>query len=278
LRWSFAWFLLILNPMNTAARRWGFGRKANGRSMVVVLFLGWLSLAGSAAAAFLSTEAEFLTYVGASQNFLNEFNDLVDESPYAHALKYSSNGLSYEITSTPIFEIYSRPGFVSTSPFSTDAEIVVSFTTTNVHAAGSLVFLTDGAGAPTNGILRVVVDAVGTNTLPVAIGQPAFAGYFTGGSPFTGFRVRSQTPGAYPALDHFRVAEGLPLLTIAPSGPGAVTIRWPAPATGYVLQFSLSLANPSWTKVQTTPQPSGYFSEVTVLAQDAASFFRLFRE
>ena len=262
--------------MNTAPCHGEFVWIPGARGLGAVLLLGWLSQATPAtAASFHSIESDFLNHVGASQSFLNEFSDLVEESPYSHPLKYSANGLAYEITSTPIFEIYSRTGFVSTA--SSGAEIVVSFTGTNVHAAGGLVFLTDAFGAPTNGEVRVVLDTANTNTVPTSIGQPAFAGFFTGGNPFTRFHVSSQTPGTYPALDHFLVAEGVPVLTIAPSGPNAITIRWPAPATGYVLQFSLSLSNPVWTDVPATRQPDGYFWQVTVPTQESAAFFRLVR-
>ena len=262
--------------MKTPACRSKEAGISSARHVGWLSFLVWLSLAAPApAASFLSTEADFLEYVGASQSFVNGFSDLVEENPYVHPINYSSNGLAYEITSSPVFEIYSRTGFVSTA--SSSAEIVVSFTRTNVHAAGGQVFLTDAFGAPTNGEVRVVLDNANIKTLSISSGQPAFAGFFTGGAPFTAFRVRSQTPGAYPGLDQFWVAEGVPVLTIAPSGPSAVAIRWPAPATGYVLQFSLTLSNPNWADVQAIPQPSGYFREVMVAVQDSALFLRLVR-
>lgn len=262
--------------MNTAACRKGYACNPGGRGLGAVLLLSWLSLAGSAgAASFNSTESDFLNNVGASQSFLNEFSDLVEENPYAHPMRYAFNGLAYEITSTPVFLIYSRTGFVSTA--SSGAEIVVNFTGTNIHAAGGLVFLTDAFGAPTNGDVRVVLDTANTNTVPTTIGQPAFAGFFTSGIPFTRFEISSQTPGAYPALDRFWVAEGVPVLTIAPSGPNAVTIRWPAPAAGYVLQFSVSLSNPTWSDVLAAKLPDGYFWQVTVPTQDSATSYRLVR-
>jgi|PlaIllAssembly_1097288.scaffolds.fasta_scaffold49466_1 hypothetical protein len=262
--------------MNTATYRWESAREPGAQGRGAVLLLVWLSLATPAtAASFLSTEGELLNYIGVTPNFLNEFGDLVEESPYAHPMKYSANGFAYDITSEPILEIYSRTGFVSTATNS--AEIIVSFTRTNVHAAGGLVFLTDAFGAPANGDVRVVMDESNTNTLPVSGGQPAFAGFFTGGYPFAKFRVSSQTPGAYPALDHFWVAEGVPVLAIALSGADAVSIRWPAPATGYVLQSSLSLSNPSWNDVQASPQPIGFFWEVIIPAPESTSFFRLVR-
>jgi hypothetical protein len=260
--------------MSTAACDRESACKPGTQALRAVLLLVWISLITPAtAASFLSSEAELLNYIGTTPNFLNDFSDLVEENPYAHPLKYSANGFAYEITSAPVFEIYSRTGFVSTA--STSAEIILSFTRTNVHAAGGLVFLTDAFGAPANGDVRVVLDASNTNTLPVSGGQPAFAGFFTGGSPFAKFRVSSQTPGAYPALDHFWVAEGVPVLTITLSGADAVSIRWPAPATGYVLQSCLSLSNSVWNDVQASPQSTGSFWEVILPAAESASFFRL---
>ena len=211
----------------------------------------------------------------ASQSFLNEFSDLVEENHYAHPMRYSSNGLAYEITSTPVFEIYSRTGFVSTaSSRRRNRGELHPRERARCRGAG---FSDRQIGAPTNGEVRVVLDNANTNTLPTSIGQPAFAGFFTGGA-LSPVRISSQTPGAYPALDQFRVAEGVPGADDCAVGTNAIRyIRWPAPATGYVLQFSLSLSNPSWTDVQATPQPDGYFWEVTVPVQDSPSFFRLVR-
>lgn len=262
--------------MKTPYGRHGPDVVTSARRTCRLCLMVWLSFTTSTmAASFISDEADFLKCVGASQNFLNEFTDLVEENQYAHPMKYASNGLACEITSIPVFQIYSRTGFVSTA--SSDAEIVVSFTGAHVRAAGGLVFLTDALGAPTNGDVRVVLGTANTNTVPTTIGQPAFAGFFTGSIPFARLQISSQTPGAYPALDHFLVAEGVPLLTIAPSGPSGITIRWPAPATGYVLQFSLSLSNPGWTDVQVAKQPDGNFWQVTVPIQDSAAYFRLVR-
>lgn len=252
-------------------------RMARRKCLHVLLVLGCLALPASApAASFVSSEADLLNDIGASQSFLNEFSDLVDPNVYAHPLAYSSNGLAYEITSAPPFDIYSLTGAVSTA--TSTSEIVVSFTTTNVHATGGQVFLTDVFGVPASGVVRVVLDDATTNTLSTFGSQLAFAGYFTGSKPFASFRVGSQTAGCYPTLDHFWVAEGVPVLTVAVSGAGAIAVRWPAPATGYVLQFSFSLSNPDWADMQQIPQLNGDFWEVTAPMYGSAAFFRLIRK
>src|SRR5688572_27915320 len=66
-----------------------------------------------------------------------------------------------------------------------------------------------------------------------------------------------------------------PSLTIARSGTDIV-IRWPASATGYVLESSPSLTTPAWTgPAGGTPAPDGEFLRVTIPAPTGNTFFRL---
>jgi hypothetical protein len=67
-----------------------------------------------------------------------------------------------------------------------------------------------------------------------------------------------------------------PRLTITRSGSDVV-IRWPASATGYVLEASASLSAPSWSAVSGTPQADGDFLRMTVPIGSGMRFFRLIR-
>jgi hypothetical protein len=67
---------------------------------------------------------------------------------------------------------------------------------------------------------------------------------------------------------------GAPLLTITPAGVNA-TISWPAPATGYVLQFNSNLATTNWLTYGGSISNNGAVISVTLPAQPGNTYFRL---
>jgi len=99
-----------------------------------------------------------------------------------------------------------------------------------------------------------------------SIGQPLAGGPLTGGNfsltaGFWGVAV-VQTPGA-------------PLLMISPAGNNTVTLSWPSPSTGFVLQQSATLNSSSWTNVLASPADDGVNKRVTILGGGGQMFFRL---
>jgi hypothetical protein len=65
-----------------------------------------------------------------------------------------------------------------------------------------------------------------------------------------------------------------PPLSIS-SSAGNVSLSWPAVQATFQLQSTTNLATASWAKVSTAPVPNGSTLTVSVLAGDAAQFFRL---
>jgi hypothetical protein len=70
---------------------------------------------------------------------------------------------------------------------------------------------------------------------------------------------------------------GAPLLSMSVNAQlSTVTLSWPPPATGFVLQQNGNLANPSgWAPVVATPQTNANQISVTIPLQSGNTFFRL---
>jgi hypothetical protein len=101
----------------------------------------------------------------------------------------------------------------------------------------------------------------GSFTLSGTIGQPD-AGILGGGKLVGGFWSL--------------IAPLPPLLTITRAG-GNVTVSWPSPSTGFVLQQSTDLSTMVWNNVAQIPSDNGTFKSVTmaIAAAPSARFFRL---
>jgi hypothetical protein len=78
-------------------------------------------------------------------------------------------------------------------------------------------------------------------------------------------------------LTEFRLvaAPAAPQLWIARGASNTVTISWTAPATGWGLQQSPTLAAGSWDNVTTAPVPAGNLLEVTLTMSAGREFYRL---
>jgi len=223
-----------------------------------------------------TNETDFLSAIGASQSFLNEFSDLTESEQFVHPLNYSSNGIAYSITSLPPLYLLSITGAVSTLAPADD--IRVTFTSGNVRAAGGWVYLVDGNALPMSGSVSVTFSngAPLTVTTGVAGQLPLpFTGFASTGSLITSFTIHSETSGGCPALDHFYAAEGVPEISVARSASGALTIAWPAPGTGYALQSNPQLTALDWTNVPSTPHQVGGQMEVQIPVTSGRLFYRL---
>ncbi len=68
---------------------------------------------------------------------------------------------------------------------------------------------------------------------------------------------------------------GGPQLTIINNGNGTLTVRWPSPSAGYVLQQSTDLTPTGWTNSTYPVSDDGTFRLVTFSPPSARLFFRL---
>ncbi len=152
----------------------------------------------------------------------------------------------------------------------------MSLTTTNVRAAGGSFYLVDLNGAPIAGTMALEVSDGTSNRLSVATGPtPPFVGFVSPRARLTTFRVRSLTPGGFPVMDNYYVAEGMPVLAIARTATNTGAITWPAPARGYQLETTPNLASANWVTVTNVPQSVGEFKEVIVPLTAESAFYRL---
>jgi hypothetical protein len=72
-------------------------------------------------------------------------------------------------------------------------------------------------------------------------------------------------------------ADTPPSLQIVPRPGNRVTVSWPAPSTGWVLQAADDLSQPNWTTLLDVPAQNGANLEVTLLASGPQRFFRLLK-
>jgi hypothetical protein len=118
-------------------------------------------------------------------------------------------------------------------------------------------FTIDGGGGTSTG---------GVYSLSGTIGQPD-AGRLSGGTytlegGFWGIVLAIQQPGA----PHLDIRRG--------TGPG-VTVAWPFPSTGFVLEETPTLVTPTWTPTAATPSQVGNENVVTVPVPTGNRFYRL---
>jgi hypothetical protein len=74
--------------------------------------------------------------------------------------------------------------------------------------------------------------------------------------------------------NHIYTAQWPPNLLIQPAA-GSITISWPAPSTGFLLQQTVDGTLTNWANVPVTPVVSNYYNFVTVPASSNLTIFRL---
>lgn len=106
----------------------------------------------------------------------------------------------------------------------------------------------------------------GTYTVSGTIGQPDAAAMSGGAYALT---------GGFWAMPEVIVVPNGPPLTIIRDGAQAVRLRWPAPATGWRVQFSPDMQ--SWFSYASTPVIDGpdWTVQVPVIAGNPKLYFRL---
>jgi hypothetical protein len=246
----------------------------NKRWLMIAVGLWLAGVPPGRAATIYTNETDFAAGVGASQRYLNDFNDLTSPGQFAHPLNYSSNGIAYSIASIPALNLYSLVGAVST--LATNNDILVTFTNANVRAVGGWCYLTDVNGTPAAGTVTISLDDGTTvNIGTVSNSPPPFTGFISVGPVLTSLRIHGATSARYPTLDHLEGAEGRPGLSITHTPTNNLIISWPAPATGYLLQSSSQVAGPGWNNLGVAPQQKGDRMEALVTMSNAAAFYRL---
>lgn len=113
----------------------------------------------------------------------------------------------------------------------------------------------DGGGGTSTG---------GVYSISGTIGQHDAGGPMTNG--------QYSVTGGFWALPTAVQVTGAPTMTIVPATPGNAIISWSPNTAGYVLQQTALLNPASWTN-----SPSGAANPITVPANTAARFYRLFK-
>jgi hypothetical protein len=241
------------------------------------LFWGlFLSVCAGQSATIYTNEASFVNALGASESFLNDFDDLTESGPLVHSLQYSSNGLAYYISSNPNLHVYALVGAVTT--WETNDLLITTFTSTNVHAVGGWFYVTDTNGNATDGSVAVTLNGGVPAVISSSTNGPLFWGYVSGGLLLTNLTIQSLTPGGYPTLDHFYVSEGEPVFAPPFVATNLFVLSWPAPSTGYVLQSTTDISASVWPPVEATPQNINNYWQVAVPMSNSTAFFRLVKQ
>jgi hypothetical protein len=121
-------------------------------------------------------------------------------------------------------------------------------------------------GSPQHGQLMLLADGSFTYT-PVA-------GY-SGSDAFT----YQATDGIARSFETIVAIDPSPQLTVTPGTTNTITIGWPDPSTGFVLQSTSTLTPVfQWTDVQFTPQIMNGQKYITVTNTQNATFYRLLRK
>jgi hypothetical protein len=107
----------------------------------------------------------------------------------------------------------------------------------------------------------------GNYALSGTIGQADAGGPLTGGA-------YALTGGYWSAVTVVQDPK-TPKLTIVTNPNGSMTLRWPAPLAGYVLQQSTELTPASWTDSLYPASDDGTFLSVTFVPTPGRCFFRL---
>jgi hypothetical protein len=142
------------------------------------------------------------------------------------------------------------PGFRSRRGILGGLFILIVLLSMTAHAQFTIDWYTvDGGGTSGSG---------GPFTLSGTIGQPD-AGILAGGKLVGGFWAL--------------IAPLPPVLTITRSGVN-VTISWPSPSTGFVLQRNTDLSTTIWNNVAQVPSDNGTFKSVTLPAT-MVEYYRL---
>ena len=71
------------------------------------------------------------------------------------------------------------------------------------------------------------------------------------------------------------LSPGAPLLTVIQKANGSVTVSWPAPSTGFVLQYSPDLGSAHWLDAADRVAEDGITCSITITTPAGRRFFRL---
>lgn len=218
--------------------------------------------------------ADFTAALGGSLTRTNQFETL-HEGDLVHPVNWVQDGLACSLVSDPLLRLSGLPGALSVSRPA--VKIVVRFTSGNVRAAGGPAYLRDADGQVIGGDIEVRVPGGPTFAIPTDGSAPAFFGLVSRGPVLTNFTVTGLATNSFITLDHLVLSEGQPRLEVTWAGGGSLTLRWPAPATGYVLETLALAGGATWLPVSEAPMREGDCWRLTLPASGSGSFFRLRR-
>ncbi len=140
------------------------------------------------------------------------------------------------------------------------------------------VLLTSPVSAQTYTISKSVIAGGGAlNSTGGVYAVSGTIGQHDAGTPLSG--GSSTLVGGFWALPGAVQTPGAPLLSVEQLAGSSVRVYWPLPATGFVLEQSLSLASPPatnpWSQVAFPYQTNATHISLTVSAPAAARYYRL---
>lgn len=228
----------------------------------------------AAATAIFTNGTDFLTAVGNLPIFLNEFTNFGYLGWLAHPINANDNGIGYRITSQPPVELVAFDGAVST--YSTNDNIVVTFTTGNVTGAGGYFYTADQDATAISGTVTISLSDGTVTNVTSSSGQPApFLGFLSDGPLLSSLTITNSSGDGFPALTHFYVVDPVPSPSIALAGTGRLLLSWPAGATGLLLEASPTGQGGTWTNVTFIPQTVANQVQTFVPVSSKTAFFRL---
>lgn len=246
----------------------------NSRRRLLFGLLLLIAVARANAQTVFTNEAAFTSALAGSLTRTNELNDL-EPGNFLHPFNWSDSGLSCSIVSDPLLLLYALTNALSTD--TPTAGMVLRFPGTSVRAAGAQMFLTDLAGTPVAGMAELCVAGGPTIPLVTTAGARPFVGLISSGPLLTNLTLVSLVTNAYPTLDHLVLAEGQPALQITRPGTDSLTLQWPAPSTGYVLEQRAPLTGSPWLAVTGTPVRTNNNWQLSLPTPGAGALLRLRR-
>jgi hypothetical protein len=239
----------------------------------LVTFGGPLALA--AGSTVYTNEADFVAAIGVSPVFVNDFPNRGYNGPMAHPFTACQNTICYSVYSEPPVHLVAFGGSFATAE--TNDQIVVTFTTGNVWAAGGRFYVADENGVPTIGSSRVSVsDGTAVDLVIQSNAVPMFVGFVSSGGLLTSLVLQGTGTSAYAAMTHLTAASVLvPSPIISKTAGNNLMISWAAGYTNCSLQSSPDPLGGGWTELGPSYAPTNGSTAVVLPVSADKAFFRL---
>lgn len=222
-----------------------------------------------------TNEADFVAAIGVSPVMVNDFPNRGYVGPMAHPYIGCQNTICYSLYSEPPVHLVAFNG--SFSADETNDQIVVTFTTGNVWAAGGRFYVADQNGAPAIGGSRVSVsDGTAVDLVIQSNAAPVFVGFVCSGGLLTNLVLQGASTNAYPSMTHLTAASLLvPSPNISRTSGNNLIISWAAGYTNCSLQSSPDPVGGGWTDLGPPYAPTNGSTAVVLPVSADKAYFRL---